>query len=328
MSRAIKYSGKISLSLVLALEFILRFALFLYASSDPRRFVADDDSFEYIALAQHLKQGYLEPWDHPYPWKDELMAHLVVGCFDKKLAAYSAGLRRPPGYPLFLALIFKIFGDKYAPVISCQILLSLFTVWLTYRLGRVLFGEVAALLAAFVLAMDPISILYAHYFLTETLFTLVLAIAILWWKRSVQDASFAFSAFSGIMLGACILIRPIASYLPLLMLLVGIIYHRGGPMRRLIGPLWFLLWCLALAGGWMIQNRRMTGTPVLSTIEGKNYLYYRAAGVIAIERRIPLEQAQLQVHKMLIERIQLEPNPARLNQMERSLGTEIVLAHP
>jgi hypothetical protein len=41
---------------------------------------------------------------------------------------------------------------------------------------------------------------------------------------------------------------------------------------------------LALAGGWIARNAAVAGAPVLSTIEGTNLLYYRAAGALARER--------------------------------------------
>jgi len=56
-----------------------------------------------------------------------------------------------PGYPLLIALVFRIFGPfttaSAVAVMSAQILLNLVTIWLMMRLGRRLFNQTAATVA-------------------------------------------------------------------------------------------------------------------------------------------------------------------------------------
>ena len=53
-----------------------------------------------------------------------------------------------PLYPIFLALMFKIFGDHLVAIQLIQIVLSALTLLLIYSTAKRLFGEHAALVAA------------------------------------------------------------------------------------------------------------------------------------------------------------------------------------
>ena len=74
-----------------------------------------------------------------------------------------------PGYPMLLLL--GLLLDRFRLVtITLQVLISCFTVYLVYRTADLLFEtEGAALLAAALYALEPLSILYTSIFATETL---------------------------------------------------------------------------------------------------------------------------------------------------------------
>lgn len=79
-------------------------------------------------------------------------------------------LIRLPGYPLFLAICFAIFGiDHYAAVMYLQCLIDLGTCLLVAALARRLFGNHAALAALWLAALCPFTASYVASPLTETL---------------------------------------------------------------------------------------------------------------------------------------------------------------
>ena len=53
------------------------------------------------------------------------------------------------GYPLFMGMIYKIFGDHFGYIILMQVLLSLCALLLLYRIALMLFDEQVALVAFF-----------------------------------------------------------------------------------------------------------------------------------------------------------------------------------
>ncbi|MGE3909249.1 MAG: ArnT family glycosyltransferase, partial [Chloroflexota bacterium] len=97
-------------------------------------------------------------------------------------------LRRTPLYSIFLAAVLAM-GGNLATVVTVQHGLGVMTAGLTYALGRaalgggssvwVLAGRGAGLLAGLMVALSGPLIVYEHYLMSESLFTLVLTLAML-----------------------------------------------------------------------------------------------------------------------------------------------------
>jgi 4-amino-4-deoxy-L-arabinose transferase-like glycosyltransferase len=90
----------------------------------------------------------------------------------------------PPGYPLFVALIYALGGPQVAAVRFVQAILSAATCWVTYAVGRDAFGVTAGRVAAVLLALYPGHIYMAWRLMAETLFTLLIALALLAAQRA------------------------------------------------------------------------------------------------------------------------------------------------
>jgi 4-amino-4-deoxy-L-arabinose transferase-like glycosyltransferase len=107
---------------------------------------------------------------------------------------------REPVYPLFIAAIYKVFGERPAMVIFFQCILSVMTglfIWLT---GRKLFDEVTALAALTVFIFYPQSIYYCAYFFRETVLSFSFAV-LLWacvgWRGEAGNPDGDRGAFWG-----------------------------------------------------------------------------------------------------------------------------------
>lgn len=87
-------------------------------------------------------------------------------------------LIRLPGYPMFLAICFLVFGaDRYGAVLLLQALLDLAGCCLLAGIAGRLFGRRAAMAALWLGAMCPFTALYVATPLTETLTLLCIAVA-------------------------------------------------------------------------------------------------------------------------------------------------------
>ena len=91
----------------------------------------------------------------------------------------------PPGYPLFLAMIYGVFGPSPAAVRIVQAVLSAATCWVAYAVARNAFGERAGQVTGVLLALYPGHIYMAWRLMAETLFTLLVALAVLAAQRAV-----------------------------------------------------------------------------------------------------------------------------------------------
>jgi 4-amino-4-deoxy-L-arabinose transferase-like glycosyltransferase len=99
-------------------------------------------------------------------------------------AAPRLTLIRLPGYPLFLALCFRLFGiANYSAVLLVQVAVDLCTCLLLAALARRLFGPRAGLAALWLACLCPFTSAYAAAPLTETLTLFCIALAFYAFER-------------------------------------------------------------------------------------------------------------------------------------------------
>ncbi len=123
-------------------------------------------------------------------------------------------LSRLPGYPAFLAAIFRLFGsDNFRAVLLAQVPFDLATCFLMADMARRLFSERAAKAAFLLAAVCPFLANYAAAALTETLeiFFTALAFDLAFRGLKIGEAS-AGSGMAwlgcGLAIGGAILLRP------------------------------------------------------------------------------------------------------------------------
>ena len=263
------------------------------------------DTQQYWSLASYGMAGY----DASYGW------------------LYNWGLMRPPGYPAILATL-RMINDTYAGVSLMQVGFGLAAIALTYALASRVAGKRAATLAAWWLALSPIHIIDSSILLTEVPFSVFLLIAVYLLAPIVErDSPEGWRwAASGFALGMATLIRPIAFYLPLAVLLVMALSRLR---RRLLVPALLFLVAFALpAGGWLARNYRVTGVATISTIQGINLSQYRAAGAIAVEEKISIDEAQHRMLNLVATEAGPGLNPAEWAQVQTRVGFREIFRHP
>ncbi len=99
------------------------------------------------------------------------------GYRDLHLPGSPVHTKYPPAYPTLLALLGWIAGVPLFKLASLA--LTTGTVWLTARWGQRLTGPVPALLAASLLAVNPVLLEYSHYVLSEALFTFLIMLCLI-----------------------------------------------------------------------------------------------------------------------------------------------------
>ena len=120
------------------------------------------------------------------------LTHGVYG-FSRENAPSVATLIRLPGYPIFIALCFVLFGSEhYGAILYTQVAIDLLTCLLIAALAGRLFGRRAFYAALWLAALCPFTASYAAAGLAETLTlgTIALAFyALLRWHQATQPAS-------------------------------------------------------------------------------------------------------------------------------------------
>jgi 4-amino-4-deoxy-L-arabinose transferase-like glycosyltransferase len=120
----------------------------------------------------------------------------------------------PPLYPLFLAGVFKIFGENLIIVRLLHVLLSLVTVAVVYILGDSMFNRRTAVIAATLCAIYPALVMYVRPIMSESLFFALVALLILttYYLSLPSPPNWLFAAW-GLLAGLAVLTRTEAALL-------------------------------------------------------------------------------------------------------------------
>lgn len=223
----------------------------------------------------------------------------------RDLGAYAPGPERPgeaeivraPGYPLLMAATFTLLGEERWALSAVGALLATATALvLLFGMGRFV-GERASAWGATLLCLDAGSVARSLDLLSETLFTLLLALALLALCSAVSRGPVrpAPALLAGFLTGAAVLVRPILLYFPLAAAagLAWVAVRRAaGTKARLLPVAAFLAPVTLLAGGWIVRNGVATGAYVMTPVAGHQLLHRRAAAVDARVRGVSLTRAQ------------------------------------
>ena len=198
----------------------------------------------------------------------ELADNLLSGTGYRYSAAEPPTARRTPGYPLFLASVFKVFGRDFRAVRVGQCLLDAVSTYLVFAICMLLFGNyIAGVLAALAYALYPPAVLGATFILSETLYTFLMLLFVFTCLQGMRSRRYALFAVSGIFLGLSTLTRPGALPLPLVLLVIAVIWKRDMYKGFLVLAVAFSLTMLP----WGLRNKRDMGKFIpTSTLVGGN----------------------------------------------------------
>ena len=235
----------------LALWFVLAVALALrlgWAVTRPVDDAAIDqlpDQREYLEIARTFLNGEGLNFSDPR--------------FGQRVYAH-----RTPGYPLMLAAV----GGNIRAARIAQAIIDTSTVLAAYLLARRWLSPGVSVLAAALVAFNPVLVYFSALILTETLFTAMLAWG-MWLITSPRTLPWLAGA---ILLAASTLVRPGALPLPVILAVLGALatnrraepaYHPGRSHfprvpRLPVGTSMLLLTILVLLP-WAIRNQRVLG---------------------------------------------------------------------
>jgi hypothetical protein len=218
-----------------------------------------------------------------------LLQHGVYGFAVNGPAPGSIEIRptliRLPGYPIFLAACFRLFGvDHYRAVMNVQIAADLLTCWLGGALAGRLFGRRAGMAVLWLAALCPFTANYVAAPITETLVLTTIALAFYGFARW-QEAGADFNGWLWVVAAALawsMLLRPdqgllAAAILPAMLWRA---LARRGPWAartRAIAPVFAAALCVALPlAPWTLRNWR-----VFHVIEPLAPLYANDPGELA-----------------------------------------------
>jgi 4-amino-4-deoxy-L-arabinose transferase-like glycosyltransferase len=207
-----------------------------------------------------------------------------------------SSLIRTPVYPLLIASVHYISGEVLPQVLLSQCVLDSVTAVVVASIFFRLFGDNKySLMAGLIYAINPFAIYYSNMILTETLFTLLLAIMFYLVVCFFDRQRYVYLAISGVTLGLSALCRPIALYVPLF-ILAGLFFVKIPFKKRVASCILFILCFFVAVSPWYLRNYKYYHRWTLSPIDELNYFISFAPEVLMIENN-PLSALQVKINE-------------------------------
>jgi len=281
-----QYKQRIILaSAVFAVSLSTRLGVFIFACQEPQR-VLTDDSGSYnrpaLNLLRHRTFSQLPP-DERFG-EPEGPVFYQAGGHDRLIATkgpYRYESRRTPFYPGYLAAVYGLFGFEPRAAVFIQCWLGALTCVLVFLIAVFLGGKRAGVWAGVLLAFDLGSLVYTNLIMTETWFALLITAGVLFLLAGVQQRRHAYVVFAGLLLGLAALCRPAALYLIPLVAGWAFVAMPGGWRRNTLCGATILVASGACLFPWFYRNYHHFGVWKLTSIQGLNLFYYKAAYVEA-----------------------------------------------
>ena len=142
-----------------------RFDLWAADATHYRRAVA---GIFLLALAIRVVAAIVHPYYLPDSADYSALARTIVAGHAYEVHGQLA--RRMPGYPVFMAGFYALFGIRHLPILLAQAVISALTTLFAALLGRCV-SPATGLLSGALTALDPLGIGFSASLLTEPLFT-------------------------------------------------------------------------------------------------------------------------------------------------------------
>lgn len=256
------YSNRLSIVCAVLVFTVLTFLLY-QAVPDPNKHL-EIDSTGYERIAVHIAQTSriecpVTPNQHP---------------------------TQTFAYPVFLGLIYKMFGHDYAWVVLFQYLLALFCAFFIYQIALTLFNVTVARYALLLWSVNLGFLVYVQFLLTEILFITLLLAFLYSFVRYLKKYKIQDIALAGFLLGCSVVVKPAALFFVFPLLLFLIVSHKKSK-RNLI---FALTMCASMfylpVTAYMLRNKICYGSfriaPMMDEIL---YKYFAARVQAKIEQR-------------------------------------------
>lgn len=178
---------------------------------------------------------------------------------------------RTPGYPLFLAAIYKVFGFSQAAVAVAQTVLFVGLVLIVFAIAQMTLPFEIAITAAAVTALYPTFPYFGALAMTELWTTFVLTLSILLAFRAWRSGKIRDYLVTGLLFGLTALSRPAFVLLPFAIIAVGIVLAllpSGPGVKPVRGWAWVLVTFVLALIPWFAFNGAVMGRFALAPAGG------------------------------------------------------------
>ena len=226
-------------------------------AADPMHFRRAVAGIFLFALIVRIIAALVHPYYLPDSADYSALAKAIVAGHHYEIHGQFA--RRMPGYPIFLAGFYALFGFRHLPVLLAQAVFSALTTSFTSLFGRYV-SPATGLLAGALAAVDPLGIGFSASLLTEPLFTFVFVLSLfLFFKIMWNPNRWGLWISFAILWAIGIYIRAEVSLCLFPLLLWGVVVARQSADRKncVLGSILTVLLVGVCLLPWWMRNDRL-----------------------------------------------------------------------
>jgi len=179
------------------------------------------------------------------------------------------------GYPIFLILVRKVYGNSYYPIICIQVLLALLIIFLIFKIASYFFSKKIAYWSMFLASINLGFLLYPQFILTETLLCFLLMFGLERFCNFLYKQRIASLLFSGFILGLSIVVKSAAIFFIPFLILVYLFDNKSSFFNFVYNSILFILIFCIPVGGYILRNKIVYGYYYLKAVDKVNlYTFY------------------------------------------------------
>ena len=231
--------------IILAIFFLAFSVRIVYVISHQTTIESDEIEYDKLAMKLIEGKGYVDNNGYPTSY-------------------------RPPGYPIFLAAIYKTFGHKVLAAKIAQALIGSLTVCLLYLIALRLFNNIVAVAAGIFASFYMTFVACTNLLFTETLFTFLLAST---YFLAITTSKITIRRFIGlgILCGIITMIRSAGFFIPFILIFYMAFKTDNNNRKKIAASLVMIACFFLVLLPWTVRNYNAYGKVVLvSTNSGLN----------------------------------------------------------
>ena len=186
-----------------------------------------------LAATPEITKSFSKTYGHGFAdGYNKLALNLAEGNGYRFYPDTAETLMREPGYPLFLAAVFKIFGYSLLAARFANLVLAFGIAWLIVQLARrVSSNDVAILSAPLLFLFHPGTVVAVARGSVEILFILLVMIFMVALYRALESGDRKHYLLAGGVLGICVLVRGTVLLFPVFLAAYALFVYGGNRQR-------------------------------------------------------------------------------------------------
>lgn len=254
-----------------------------------------------IALATRLALFVaVAPWDQQV--RDQRILYKDASVYHRtaldivKHQQFSMPPVRTPLYPLFIASLYTLFGERPWIVLLAQIVIDTFSCALLFIFLTHLIDIRTGFSASLFYALDPFLILYCSQLMSEILFVFMCVTGLYFFSNATrfnfEKGASRNICLSSVSFGIATLVRPISQFVPLVFILSIILLLRRNFRKVIKLSFLHLITFVIIVAPWAIRNYVAYGSLSLSTSGAYNLLILDVMPIVMEKSNLDAESAK------------------------------------